>query len=301
MCPILSSPLHICLSTKSYSDHHQICSPKPKKKKKNPCQRTCPILQSQNSHPSQSQAFKAPKSTAIPTSPPQNPSKTPYHKILNTLTTTIYNPFSLHAPKKSPLRGPPQSTAANLHKFHWNPTNKKSHHHQIKSIKTSEPTVAENHQHPDTQPQTSAADPRSCQAHNTLHAAVTPPYHLIQGWRCHFNLMPPLQSDTTSTPIQDISLLCSSLPLVLLLTSSLFLSGCFTVRCCLLKPNKFITCFLFSSQKKKKKKLEEGKVQKQCCATSPFQYLAFALPAAHRPSLFFWLTVHTEQKVLFNF
>lgn len=100
LCPILSSPQQISLSVNCYSDHHQICSPKPKKKKKNPCQ-TCPVLQSQNPHTGQSQAFKAPKSTAIPTSPPQNPSKTPYQKILSILTTTIDNPFSLHAPKTS--------------------------------------------------------------------------------------------------------------------------------------------------------------------------------------------------------
>ena len=93
--------------TTNLSKRKQLLQPPPnlltqtKKEKKNPCQRTCPVLQSQNPHTGQSQAFKAPKSTAIPTSPPQNPSKTPYQKILSILTTTIDNPFSLHAPKTS--------------------------------------------------------------------------------------------------------------------------------------------------------------------------------------------------------
>ena len=97
--------------TTNLSKRKQLLQPPPnlltqtKKEKKNPCQRTCPVLQSQNPHTGQSQAFKAPKSTAIPTSPPtsppQNPSKTPYQKILSILTTTIDNPFSHHAPKTS--------------------------------------------------------------------------------------------------------------------------------------------------------------------------------------------------------
>lgn len=220
----------------------------------------------------------------------RNPNFTTTKSIQNTISE---NPKYSHHHDRQPLLPPrpkdfrdhlkaPLQTNTN---FAETPTNKKSHHHQIKSIKTSEPTVAKNHQHPNTQPQTSAADPRSCQAHNTLHAAVTPPYHLIRGWCCHLNLTPPLQSDTTSTPIEDISLQYSSVPLVLLLASSWFLSGCFTVRCCLFRPNKFITCFYFSSQKKKKGKREKFRSSVVQPAHSSIWLLL--CPTAHRPRLFF--------------
>ena len=120
----------------------------------------------------------------------RNPNFTTNFTTTKSIQNTISeNPKYSHHHHRQPLLPPrpkdfrdhlkaPLQTNTN---FAETPTNKKSHHHQIKSIKTSEPTVAENHQHPNTQPQTSAADPRSCQAHNTLHAAVTPPYHLIRG------------------------------------------------------------------------------------------------------------------------
>lgn len=230
----------------------------------------------------------------------RNPNFTTNFTTTKSIQNTISeNPKYSHHHDRQPLLPPrpkdfqdhlkaPLQTNTN---FAETPTNKKSHHHQIKSIKTSEPTVAENHQHPNTQPQTSAADPRSCQAHNTLHAAVTPPYHLIRGWCCHLNLTPPLQSDTTSTPIEDISLQYSSVPLVLLLASSWFLSGCFTVRCCLFRPNKFITCFYFSSQKKKKGRGKSSEavlcnrpipVFGFCSAPQPIDQDFFLLNCPHR-------------------
>ena len=96
LCPILSSPQQISLSVNSYSDHHQICSPKPKKKKK----KSLPEDMSSSAIPKPTHrsipSFQSPKIH-------RNPNFTTTKSIQNTISE---NPKYSHHHDRQPLLPP---------------------------------------------------------------------------------------------------------------------------------------------------------------------------------------------------